>query len=327
MKVYDYSNIEQLLFVGDIHGNFSSFFRIIKNQLIYDKNDDIKNTHPLALEENNDSKISSIFQLIQKKYTKNTFNNSLIIVAGDCGFGFNKFNYYIDNLTKYNNLFNKTNTHIIFVRGNHDDPSYFTNELINLSNMKTIPDYSVIKTKSHNTLCVGGATSVDRIWRKQQEFRLNKYSKSKTHKLYWENEGIYLNEKILDELKDNEISIDSVVTHTSPSFALPNDKDSVLNWFKIDSKLKDDLATERNTLSELYNLLIQKHKIQCWVYGHFHENFQKLNKQNILFIGLNDSFSIREPFVIREHMIFSKTLKKKDANSDSFWNDKELFLK
>ena len=55
----------------------------------------------------------------------NNITDSLIIVAGDCGFGFHKASYY-DML--YKRLAPKLRTQgniIFFVRGNHDDPDYF----------------------------------------------------------------------------------------------------------------------------------------------------------------------------------------------------------
>ena len=239
MKLYDYSNIEKLFTVGDIHGEFSTFFRVIKNNLKYNKDEYKEDVHPLIKAEQEEiERQNARFRDVlynfgdddgmprpispKRNYNRNgLYNNSVIIVAGDCGFGFSKLEYYNDILTKANELFFNTNTHIIFVRGNHDDPKYFNEELINFSNIKTVQDYSVIKTMFLTTLCIGGAVSVDRLWRKQQEIRLNRYSKSKRHRLYWEGEECFLNENIIQELDDNNIKIDSVVTHTCPSFCLP----------------------------------------------------------------------------------------------------------
>lgn len=297
MKIYDYSSIEKLYVIGDIHGDFKPFFNIIKRSLKYNKEKYIEEKHPFEIEVENEINIDR--PLSHKTYFKEleingTYNNSVIIVCGDCGFGFNKFQYYIDILTKANELFSETNTHIIFVRGNHDDPSYFTNELINMSNIKTVPDYSVIKTMETNTLCVGGAISVDRLWRKQQEHRINKYSQSKDKKLYWDNEPIIVNENILNELRENNIQITSVVTHTCPSFSFPTEKDSAIGWLKMDENLKKDLDDERNSMTWLYEELIKEHKLFFWSYGHFHLDFSELIN-DIAFIANADNLSIIQP--------------------------------
>ena len=306
MKIYDYLSIENIYVCGDIHGEFKTFFNKVKRLLNYDKQKYSEEVHPLVKEEEeneraqhmvlNDLDLQSHWWEYKPRFSKTRFTleNSVVVVCGDCGFGFNKPQYYLDLLEKANELFASTNTHILFVRGNHDDPSYFDGEVINMSNIKAIPDYSVIKTINSTTLCVGGAISVDRLWRKQQEVRLNKYSKSKSKKLYWDGEEVFLNENVLDELRDNNIKLNGVITHTSPSFAFPNEKDSALGWFKLDTKLKDDLKTERKTLDKLFELLISEHEIKTWSYGHFHNNNYELIK-GIAFIANDDDYTITNP--------------------------------
>lgn len=336
MEIYDYTNIKKLYTVGDIHGDFGYFFNTIKRLLAYNENDYKNDVHPLVQQEIelkaeeehrivndtipplNDGGLHFENLLRPKKSplkNRNLYNDSVIIVCGDCGFGFSKYQYYIDKLTKINELFSKTNTHIIFVRGNHDDPAYFNEKLINFSNLKTVKDYSVIKTEQHNTLCVGGAISVDRVWRKQQEIRLNRYSKSKKHKLYWDGEECYIDENILSDLKDNNIKIDSVVTHTCPSFCFPKEKETALGWFRLDNSLSDDLHNERNTMTKLFNMLKSEHDIKFWSYGHFHQQNEYM-EQNVTFIALDDNVNIKSPMNVREYLIakeeeYKKKKKKK----------------
>ena len=315
MKIFDFSDIHNVNVVGDIHGDFNGFFNKIKRSLKYKKEDFIEDIHPLVKEEaENNLNIEaipiggSLFRKPLEVY--GVFNNSIIIVCGDCGFGFNKQGYYFDILEKANKLFSTTNTHIIFVRGNHDDPSYFSDEIINYSNIITVPDYSVIKTYNHNILCVGGAISVDRIWRKQQEVRLNKYKHSNPKKLFWENEAPFFNENILNELKENGIKLDMVVTHTSPSFSHPHIKDTALGWFKTDPKLKEDLALERSIMDNLYKLLKEEHDIKVWSYGHFHMFFEDLIDSKTLFLANSDELMIINPFLNYERFIANENAKK-----------------
>ena len=57
---------------------------------------------------------------------------------------------------------------LILMRGNHDNPDYFENRLIDYPRMKTIPDYCVIQFSGNNILCIGGAVSIDREYRETQ---------------------------------------------------------------------------------------------------------------------------------------------------------------
>lgn len=56
-------------------------------------------------------------------------------------------------------------------RGNHDDPAYFQEERVHHERFRCIPDYSVIQACGHNILCVGGAVSIDRDYRKKHDSR------------------------------------------------------------------------------------------------------------------------------------------------------------
>ena len=78
----------------------------------------------------------------------------------------------------------KANNWIVMVRGNHDDPSYFNKEKIKHERCRTIPDYSIIQACGHNILCIGGAVSIDRNYRKKHDA---KYHLSGTAS-YWADE-------------------------------------------------------------------------------------------------------------------------------------------
>ena len=306
MIVYDYSQIETLMTCGDIHGDYKRFFNEIKTHVKSNKKID-EEIHPLIKEETESNELNGHFGRLDLadcvmpslKHKLITYENSVIVVAGDCGFGFNKPQYYHDLFHKYNELFAEVNTTVLFVRGNHDDPTYFDGSVINYSHIKAIPDYSVILTKNLTTLCVGGATSVDRFWRKQKEVEINKYKTSTKKKLYWDDEAVVYDEEKLMEILNNGIQINSVITHTAPSFAKPNDKDSALGWFKYDNKLKNDLIKERKCLDDLHDFLLQhEQKLLFWVYGHFHVFNNELihnEKEKTMYLALKDNYSIFEP--------------------------------
>ena len=89
-----------------------------------------------------------------------------VVVCGD--------NYYT---TLYNRLAGrlcKANNWVVFVRGNHDDPSYFNEEKVNYERFRCVPDYSVINVCGRNVLCVGGAVSIDRKYRRTANLKLER---------------------------------------------------------------------------------------------------------------------------------------------------------
>lgn len=252
MKLYEV-NTKRVICIGDLHGNFDTLYYWVKNFVL---------------------------------------KNTAIIVCGDIGLGFHKVEYYKQTLKKLNSFCKKNNCNIFCFRGNHDDPTYFSENKLNLTNIKTIPDYSVIQTKldgkvTHNILCVGGGLSIDRTWRKQQDgvnaIKYARYvgvslSEAKTIVLpsYWEDEMPTFNEPALNELVEEGIKIDMVCTHTCPSFVGLKDKEGIRAWMERDEELEKDLNSEREVMDVLYNKLKEDgHPITDWVYGHFHRHMDE----------------------------------------------------
>lgn len=193
--------------------------------------------------------------------------NTLFIVAGDCGFGFCETNYYhyLYN-SKINRNLGKKGNAVLFIRGNHDDPAIFDGNTFNKKRAICIPDYSVVKTAFHNILCVGGAISVDRSWRKEQ-------MQFKAQPLYWEKEPPIFNLAQITEITHSGLKLDSVITHSCPSFCPPYSKGGINNWLQLDQKLAQDIENERQQMDDLwYELKTQKHPIKQWWYGHFHRS-------------------------------------------------------
>lgn len=200
----------------------------------------------------------------------NNITDSLIIVAGDCGFGFHKASYY-DML--YKRLAPKLRTQgniIFFVRGNHDDPAYFNGKTFVKKHMRCIADYTVVSVAGHNILCVGGAISIDREPR-LREMELNRILGKDKQPLYWKNEApVFLPDEI-KELTQSGIKIDTVVTHTAPDFCEKRLKLGLMEWVKLDPHLLNDIALERLSMTSLYDELIEnEHPLERWYYGHFH---------------------------------------------------------
>ena len=105
------------------------------------------------------------------------------------------------------------------MRGNHDHPAYFDGAMLNFKRFVAVPDYSILQVCNHTILCVGGAISIDRIYR-INEWNRNKYrvhsnesqENDISRNLYWQNEV-----PVYDPNKMNAIPasflIDTVVTH------------------------------------------------------------------------------------------------------------------
>ena len=191
--------------------------------------------------------------------------DTLFIVAGDCGFGFNRPDFYEQLYTsKISRNLNKKNNSVIFIRGNHDDPVYFDGFSFNKKRALCIPDYSVVQTAHHNILCIGGAISIDRIIRQQDR---------KSDFLYWPQEPPLYAPKKIQEITAAKIKIDTVISHTCPSFCPPDTKEELQSWLARDPSLHEDLENERQTMDAIWQeLKKQGHPVNQWWYGHFHRS-------------------------------------------------------
>ena len=86
-KAYDFPDCHSIVICGDIHGDFNL--------------------------------------LVNKVCVQYQMKDTLVIVAGDCGFGFERKGYY-ENIVKRNTKrVNESNNWFLFIRGNHDNPAYF----------------------------------------------------------------------------------------------------------------------------------------------------------------------------------------------------------
>lgn len=231
--------------IGDIHGDFDSLIRNIK------------------------------------KYEG--LHTCVIIAAGDIGLGFTRISHYQEIFEQINNLCLERHIQLYLIRGNHDDPSYFTEEKINFTNVKSIPDYSVISVGDTHILCIGGSISIDRKSRLENDkyrMKLAKtfnptFSKKELKEIcypsYWTNEIPIYNEEALDELNNMGLNIQYVITHSSPHFAFKKNKNGISSFLKKDKSLGSDLDAERQVFTQIYHKLkADNHLLNGWIYGHFH---------------------------------------------------------
>jgi len=344
MKIYDYGKIKTCLICGSINGNVDHFVKMIVGSLTDIRKYKVEQ-HPKEIErqerirrkQEEEAQVladrrdpfgigggiphphdqhGNTIRRYAKKISKMPrscgylLDNTVLIVNGSNTFGQNDLKYYYDKFNMLNDVLADNNTHILFVRGN-DDPKYFTDELLNLSNVKTIQDYSVIKLNKFNCLCIGGQISLDRLWKSEQEKRIGK-------KMFWENEHMTFNENAINEIL-SKYKISCIVTPSSPSFAYPGTNVFKKSpWVKKDKALLNDLNDERVTMDRIYNKFIEsKSKPYIWAYSRFDDSNQSvindiLFKSLCSFQFLNFNNTAAEYFNID----FSKQLKENEFSSN-----------
>ena len=227
------------------------------------------------------------FKSLQGLMKRTAFTDTIYIINGDIGFGFEKEEHYKNIFNKLGKTAAQFNCEFFFIRGNHDCKDYFDGKKINRKYFKAIPDYTVIKTPSHNILCIGGATSIDRTYR-LTVYRENAMKYAIYHncsideayvhcpKVFWPDEAAVYDDEALNELKTNNIQIDIVATHTCPSFAKPITKDGIQYYLANDPTLEEDIDAERKVMDDIYNKLkADGHPLEKWLYGHFHYHNQE----------------------------------------------------
>lgn len=222
-SVYEFPECESIVVSGDIHGDFDL--------------------------------------LVNKMCVQYQMRNTLLIVAGDCGFGFEDKAYYKNIVKRNTKRMSDANNWIVFVRGNHDDPAYFDGKAFKHKRFIAVPDYSVVKACGRSILCIGGAISVDRQYRREEP------------NCYWASEAPIYDEQSLTQITSEHL-IDTVVTHTAPSFCELQGKSGIIIWTLGDESLLDDVQNERSQMDAIYEKLKSTAQpLSNWYYGHFHQSW------------------------------------------------------
>jgi DNA repair exonuclease SbcCD nuclease subunit len=200
---------KQILIIGDIHGNFKA----------------------------------SISDIVRKN-----IRDCYLICVGDLGIGFNYSREgEIEGCRKMNDFMQDRNIHFMSIRGNHDDPSYFKKgSSASFPNFELLDDYTVRELNGEKFLFVGGAVSIDRLYRREGLS-------------YWRDETF-----VLDESKIQECDV--LITHSAPRWVGPFDKQGISSWCEKDPTLWDECLTERKD----HDTLLKLSKPKRSYHGHFH---------------------------------------------------------
>ncbi len=243
-------------------------------------------------------------QLVHKLCVQYAMRDTLLIVAGDCGFGFENPGYYDEMVKKNGRRMSEANNWIVFVRGNHDNPAYFDGVTFSHRRFVAVPDYTIIQTCGYTILCVGGAISIDRLYRmqkweaekaRQKHFHSRIADSRLARQYYWPNEAPQYDDAKLTRINES-FAIDTVVTHTAPSFCqLLNKCGTICSFMASDDELSKDIEAERTTMTNLYDRLIHDaHPLTHWYYGHFHQSWYD-SIEGVLFSML-DIMEFREVY-------------------------------
>lgn len=349
MKIYNFKDINNCVVCGCINNSLNIFMDNVKEKLS-NKKSIINRMHPKEIErqERLKNKICSDvrnryvhdildeFDMPRPTFKKmphhtesneiNSYNDTIIIVSGGCGIGGNEISTYLARFEEFNKALADNNCYVLFVRGEKDDPQIFENEEINLSNIKTIQDYSIIQFKSFNCLCIGGSISLDREWKKQQEKRIGK-------KMYWENEGFKYKEKELDEIL-SQYDIACIVSNIGPSFAFPGTNSfNRTSWTINDKALLKDILEERKLMDKVYERIMKDNKKPfVWFYSKYKINnnstlndivFLSLGKQECLsfnnIVSSNFGINFETTLSFNEEIINELTKKMDSFRYDMPW--------
>ena len=206
MLTFNYTDAKCIVICGDIHGDFE--------------------------------------EMVFKLCVQYGLTDTLLIVAGDCGFGFEKPGYYEQIFSKVSRRLTRANNWIAMIRGNHDDPAYFQEQRINHERFRCVPDLAA-DSRPH----------------------------SAQKACYWADEMPRFDEEALAEI-NAKYKVDAVVTHTAPSFCELITKDGLMGWASRDATLLEDCERERAILDQIFESLLEAgHPITHWYYGHFHQSW------------------------------------------------------
>lgn len=176
------------------------------------------------------------------------YSNSVIFICGGIYLGTKSEEYYSEMFSRLDAIGDRLDIDFIIVRANGDNPSWFNGEKIHTKHVIAVEDYSTVTIKNHKALCVGGAVSCDRSWRKKHQ-----------PESYFEGETPIKSDEMTD-LSD----VDTIISCTIPSFV--NSRDNLNGtWAENDDKLNADTLLERNVMDNIYVKLTDG-KSRLWGY-------------------------------------------------------------
>lgn len=182
-------------------------------------------------------------------------DDTLLICVGDIEMGIMKESMVHRVFTTLDKRLSDINSHVILMRGNHDDPYYWSG-VDAYTNIKFI-DNEYIYTNNRLMLLVGGAVSVDRAIREEGHD-------------WWRGEGV--NYDFIDKVieTDRKHEVDYLITHASyvfpPALAESEGFLRIQKAIDAEEELSRELREEREHLKRLVDYV----NPGTYVHGHYH---------------------------------------------------------
>lgn len=205
--------------------------------------------------------------------------NSDIVVLGDFGIGFDKT---MPDLYKWAEKKLESSDLIIrTIRGNHDDPAFFTDEeKYSYPRLRFLEDHRVYEICGRKVYTIGGACSTDVEWRLSTNESLA--SRGKDRRVWWEGEGVIQNKENLPD------KVDIIISHTAPLAFLP-----VIQKFPETPEWQyEKILAERKYL----DYILREVNSDYWFYGHYHDHYSgTYGKLLYRGLGIMELFEAPEP--------------------------------
>lgn len=291
MKTYNFSEFTKLFFCGGITDGDDSILKKLQDGM----SKGIESTvHPKELERQErlskrrsrrsivGSTITSVTPKVVFSRGNGSYDESIIIASGGFGFGTKDDSFFKEMLSKVDTLCKQNGSLLLFVRGCNDDPSYFTEDKFGFDNVKFLEDYSVVKMKGFDCLCIGGSLPFDRLWRKEQGERIGR-------KLCFDNSNTKFDKELLDTILNNN-KIACIVTSDAPTFISPYiDDASSSKWASSDNSIISDVTKQRLVMDMVYLEMMKfNKKPYLWCFSSNSDSYNLVN--NIRFIASSSAY-------------------------------------
>lgn len=190
------------------------------------------------------------FQELEQIIHRHDIHDCYLICVGDLGIGFQHRIPEARMRVKLRDYFASRAIEFLSIRGNHDDPAFFSGCFMHASPwFRLVPDYTYLELNGQTFLFVGGGISIDRTGSHRVEGRS-----------YWSNERLVVRPELITKL------CDVLITHPIPHWIGPVSKGPIRRWLDADPGLEKILDEERSDVSRLIDLCQPKHAY----FGHFH---------------------------------------------------------
>ena len=189
------------------------------------------------------------------------FKDTAFIIAGDIGLGFEKRGYYEALYNRNKERLEKRGNIIYGIRGNHDDNcGYFKAETkIDFPRFKTIPDYEPLCWENKIILPIGGANSVDKKIRLEENKKWEE--KGSTKRCWWPDER----PEHLETFDSLPRHVDIVISHEAPMSCGP----ILIRESWMDSEMYENIKEDRYYLYKI----LREMTPERWYFGHHHNSY------------------------------------------------------